>query len=182
MIKMINRWLERAHLATYIQQHDANRRSLTEIFWYDAGVRAIFYYRRAHELALTGHHFQAERIMAHAKRVTGIEIHPKATIGRDIFIDHGVGTVIGETAVIGDRVTILHGVTLGSDGRTHTPHAHRHPVVDDDAYIGAHAQLVGAIHVGHHAKIGAGAVVIEDVPPYATAVGVPARNIRHRNE
>lgn len=165
-------------MATSIQARDASFRSLSEIFLLDSGVSAIFAHRKAHALYQAGKTWRAQYLMARTKKKTGIEIHPAATIGRDVFIDHGNGVVIGETAVVGDRVTLLHGVTLGSDGRSHKKGEARHPIVEHDVYIGAHAQIVGRVRIGHHAKIGAGAVVITDVPPYATAVGVPARIVR----
>ncbi len=103
---------------------------------------------------------------------TGIEIHPGAVIGKGFFIDHGMGIVIGETAEIGDNVTIFHGVTLGGTGKDQ---GKRHPTVEDDVLIGAGAKILGPIFIGKGAKIGANAVVLGDVPPGMTAVGIPAR-------
>jgi serine O-acetyltransferase len=106
--------------------------------------------------------------------VTGIEIHPGATIGRRLFIDHGMGVVIGETAIIGDDCTLYQGVTLGGTGKQR---GKRHPTLGDQVVVGVGAKILGAVTIGHGAKIGGGAVVLRDVPPYTTAVGVPARAV-----
>lgn len=111
------------------------------------------------------------RLLSHIVRfLTGIEIHPGARIGKGFFIDHGMGVVIGETAVIGDNVTLFHGVTLGGTGKER---GKRHPTVEDDVVIGAGAKVLGNITVGRGARIGAGSVVLRDVPPYSTVVGIP---------
>jgi serine O-acetyltransferase len=109
---------------------------------------------------------------------TGIEIHPEAKIGRNLFIDHGMGVVIGQTATIGDNVTLYHGVTLGGKG-AYLPHAKRHPDIGHDVVIGAGAQVLGAITIGDGASVGANAVVTGDVPPGVTVAGNPARKIEH---
>lgn len=114
-------------------------------------------------------------IAQRARRVTGIEINPGASIGENLFIDHGMGVVIGETAEIGDNVLMYHGVTLGGVGGDRN--SKRHPTVEDDVIIGAGAKILGPITIGKGAKIGANAVVLKTVPPYATAVGIPARII-----
>ncbi|WP_047999532.1 serine O-acetyltransferase EpsC [Lactiplantibacillus herbarum] len=139
------------------------------------GLHALAWYRVAHYCYQ--HHLSllAELISQHAARRTGILIHPAAQIGQRVFFDHGHGIVIGSTAIIEDDVTILHGVTLGA--RTVGQTGHRHPHVQTGAYIGAHAQLLGAITIGRHSKIGAAAVVLNDVPAFTTAVGNPARII-----
>jgi len=106
--------------------------------------------------------------------LTGIEIHPGATIGRRLFIDHGMGVVIGETAIIGDDCTLYQGVTLGGTGKQR---GKRHPTLGDHVVVGVGAKILGAVTIGHGAKIGGGAVVLRDVPPFTTAVGVPARAV-----
>ncbi len=147
-------------------------RSRVEVFFCYPGFHALLFYRLAnwlwrHRLRLLG------RFTSHIGRVlTGIEIHPGATIGHRFFIDHGMGVVIGETAEIGDDVTLYHHVTLG--GVTWSP-GKRHPTVEDGVVIGAGAQVLGPITVGRDARIGANAVVLKDVPPGATMVGIPAR-------
>src|SRR5918997_341816 len=140
-----------------------------------AGVQALLAHRVAHAL------YEAEvpllpRAVAFGSRaVTGVEIHPAARIGSDFFIDHGAGVVIGETAQIGDRVTLYQGVTLGGTGFAR---GKRHPTVGDDVTIGSGAKLLGPITVGHGAKVGANTVVIEDVPPNSTVVGNPGHTVR----
>jgi serine O-acetyltransferase len=140
-----------------------------------AGVQALLAHRVAHAL------WEAEvplvpRTIAYTSRsVTGVEIHPAARIGSDFFIDHGSGVVIGETAEIGDRVTLYQGVTLGGTGFAR---GKRHPTVEDDVSIGSGAKLLGPITVGHSAKVGANTVVIQDVPPNSTVVGNPGHPVR----
>ncbi len=147
-------------------------RSRVEIFFCYPGFHALLFYRFAnwlwrYRMRLLG------RFISHLGRVfTGIEIHPGATIGRRFFIDHGMGVVIGETAIIGDNVTLYHGVTLG--GVTWAP-GKRHPTLADDVVVGAGAQVLGPITVGKGARVGANAVVLKDVPPGATMVGIAAR-------
>jgi len=121
----------------------------------------------------------AARLISHVGRfLTGIEIHPGAVIGRRLFIDHGMGVVIGETAIVGDDVTMYQGVTLGGTGKQR---GKRHPTVGNGVVIGAGAKILGAVTIGDGAKIGGGAVVLKDVPPYTTAVGVPARAVAWTN-
>lgn len=116
------------------------------------------------------------RFFANFTRIlTGIEIHPAAEIGKNLFIDHGTGVVIGQTAVIGDNVTIYHGVTLGGVGKSGSINGKRHPTIGNEAIIGAGAQVLGDITVGEGAKVGANSVVTKDIPPHATAIGIPAR-------
>lgn len=136
------------------------------------------YYKITNKLYKKNHNVLAKMIAQRARRVTGIEIHPGATIGRDVFIDHGMGVVIGETAEIGDNVMMYHGVTLGGVGGD--KNAKRHPTVEADVIIGAGAKVLGPITIGKGAKIGANAVVLKSVPPYATAVGIPARIIEKK--
>jgi serine O-acetyltransferase len=140
-----------------------------------AGVQALLAHRAAHAL-YEAHVPIAPRTIAFASRaVTGIEIHPAATIGEDFFIDHGAGVVVGETAEIGDRVTLYQGVTLGGTGFAR---GKRHPTVGDDVTIGSGAKLLGPVTVGHGAKVGANTVVVQDVPPNSTVVGNPGHTVR----
>ena len=140
-----------------------------------------FHARQIHRLAHRFHKRRLRllaRIVSHLNRaLTGIEIHPSAQIGEGLFIDHGMGVVIGETAVIGDDVMLYQGVTLGGTSRLHEK---RHPTLNDGVVVGAHAQLIGAVDVGEGARIGAGSVVVSDVPPYSTVVGVPGRVVAVR--
>jgi serine O-acetyltransferase len=141
-----------------------------------------FHARQFHRLAHTLHRRNvplAPRLLSHIGRMlTGIEIHPGAEIGEGLFIDHGMGLVIGETAVIGDGCHLHQGVTLGG---TSTRRVKRHPTLGNDVLVGAGAQLIGAITVGDHARIGAGSVVVTNVPPYATVVGVPGHVIAYHD-
>ena len=140
-----------------------------------------FHARELHRVAYRLHQGQQHllaRFVSHLNRaLTGIEIHPAAQIGEGLFIDHGMGVVIGETAVIGDDVMLYQGVTLGGTSRLHEK---RHPTLNDGVVVGAHAQLIGAVDVGEGARIGAGSVVVTDVPPYSTVVGVPGRVVAVR--
>jgi serine O-acetyltransferase len=139
------------------------------------GVHALLAHRVAHALAAAGVPL-LPRLIAYASRtLTGVEVHPAATIGAGLFIDHGMGVVIGQTAEIGDDVTMYQGVTLGGTGFAC---GKRHPTVQDNVTIGSGAKLLGPIVIGHGAKIGANAVVIEDVPPNSTVVGNPGRPVR----
>lgn len=164
-------------LAQYIYEKDPAASSWQEVYDLYPGFKAVMSHHQAHRLYQAGEVYEARKLSEESRRETGIEIHPGARLGRELFIDHGMGVVIGETAVVGDRVKLFHGVTLGGTGNEKG--RKRHPSIHDDAEIGANATLLGNITVGHHAKVGAGAVVLHDVPPYATAVGVPARIILH---
>ena len=148
-------------------------RSRIEVFFCYPGFHALVFYHVAHWLWGCGFRLLGRFVSHLGRMATGIEIHPGAAIGRRFFIDHGMGVVIGETAVIGDDVTLYHGVTLG--GVTWSP-GKRHPTVEDGVVIGAGAQVLGPITVGRDARIGANAVVLKDVPPGATMVGIPARS------
>ena len=139
------------------------------------GIHALLAYRVAHALQLAGVPFLPRLISMLTRALTGIEIHPAAEIGRGLFIDHGAGVVIGETAAIGDDVTLYQGVTLGGTGFAT---GKRHPTVQDNVTIGSGAKLLGPITIGHGAKIGANSVVITDVPPNATVVGNPGHPVR----
>jgi serine O-acetyltransferase len=139
------------------------------------GVHAVLAHRLAHALFEAGVPVVPRLIAALARSLTGIEIHPAATIGNDFFIDHGMGVVIGETAEIGDGVTLYQGVTLGGTGFAT---GKRHPTVQDNVTVGSGAKMLGPITIGHGAKIGANTVVIHDVPPNATVVGNPGHPVR----
>lgn len=141
--------------------------------------KAMIYYYLSHKLYLKKYFFLARFLCERAKRKTGIEIHPGATIGKRFFIDHGTGVVIGETAVIGDNVTIFHGVTLGGTGNEKTKK--RHPTIGNNVLIGTGAKVLGNITIGDNSKIGAGAVILKDVLNNATVVGVPGRYVKINN-
>lgn len=154
---------------------DPAARSRWEIVLCYPGFHAVVWHRVAHKLWKKNWRLTARWMSQISRFFTGIEIHPGATIGKRFFIDHGAGVVIGETATIGDYVTIYHGVTLG--GTSATPGV-RHPQIGNGVIIGSGAQLLGPIHVGDEARIGSNAVVIQNVDPGATMVGVPARKVR----
>ncbi len=158
---------------------DPAAKSKVEIYLTYGGFRAIKAYRKAHRLYKSGHTFLARLISARARKKTGIDIHPAATIGKGFFIDHGVGLVIGETAEIGDNVTIYQGVTLGGTGKDI---GKRHPTIGNNVMISAGAKVLGPVTIGDYSKIGAGSVVLKDVPPHCTVVGVPGRVVRMRGE
>lgn len=143
--------------------------------WLYPGLWAVIFHRWANWLYRKRCFFLARFVSQRARRRTGIEIHPGASIGHGLFIDHGAGVVIGETCVIGDDVLIYHGVTLGGTGKDE---GKRHPTVGDGAVLGAGATILGNIKIGTCAKIGAGALVLSDVPENSTVVGEPARNTR----
>lgn len=152
-------------------ERDPAARSTLEVLTCYPGLHALWLHRIGHALWRDGSPLLA-RLLSHLSRfLTGIEIHPAAEIGRRFFIDHGHGVVIGETAVVGDDVTMFHGCTLGG---TSQKREKRHPTLEDGVTLGAHATLLGPITVGEDANVGAGAVVVDPVPAGATAVGVPA--------
>ncbi len=158
-----------------IMERDPAARSFWEVYFLYPGIKALRAYRRARKHWLRGHFFTARWISERSRRKTGIEIHPGAKIGKGLLIDHGSGVVIGETAEIGDYCTIYQGVTLGGTGKDS---GKRHPTLGDHVMVGSGARVLGPFRVGDHAKIAAGAVVLEEVPDYATAVGVPARVVK----
>ena len=158
-----------------IMDRDPAARSRLEIFFLYSGFKAVRAYRRAHWFYEHGHKFIARYISQRSRHKTGIEIHPGAKIGRGLFIDHGMGVVIGETAEIGDNCTLYQGVTLGGTGKDH---GKRHPTLGNNVLVGAGAKILGPFRVGDNARVAAGAVVLEAVPANATAVGVPARIVR----
>ncbi len=149
--------------------------STVEILGSWAGVQALLAHRVAHALQLAGVPVLPRAIAYVARAITGVEIHPAAVIGREFFIDHGAGVVVGETTVIGDRVTLYQGVTLGGTG---FQRGKRHPTLGDNVTVGSGAKLLGPIDVGAGAKVGANTVVVEDVPPGATVVGNPGHPVR----
>ncbi|MFN5512228.1 MAG: serine O-acetyltransferase [Burkholderiales bacterium] len=156
-----------------VRERDPAARSRLEVLLCYPGVHALMAHRLAHRLWRAGFH-TAGRFVSHVSRVlTGIEIHPGATLGRRVFIDHGMGVVIGETAEVGDDCTIYQGVTLG--GTSLTRGAKRHPTLEAGVVIGAGAKVLGSFTVGAGARVGSNSVVVKTVPPGATAVGIPAR-------
>ena len=163
-----------------IKARDPAARSLAEVALLYPGLRILVFHRVAHALWTSGFLFLARFISELGRWLSGIEIHPGAVIGQRLFIDHGTGVVIGETAVIGDGVTLYHGVTLGGIAPGSMPQGRRHPIVEDDVIIGAGAQVLGGITVGKGARVGANAVVVKDVPPGVTVVGIPAQVVAAR--
>lgn len=161
------------------QRRDPAARGKFEIFLLYAGVHATVYYRLAHWLYLHHFCFLARCISQWARFWTGIEIHPGATIGRRLVIDHGAGIVIGETTEIGDDVLLYQGVTLGGTGKDV---GKRHPTLGNNVMVGSGARVLGPITINDNARIAAGAVVLQDVPANATAVGVPAQIVRINGE
>ncbi len=160
-----------------IKERDPAIHSNMEVFLYPS-FKAMMYYRVAHKQYLKGHYFLARLISQKGVRKTGIEIHPGATIGKGFFIDHGTGVVIGETAEIGDNVTLYQGVTLGGTGKEH---GKRHPTIGNNVMISTGAKVLGSFKIGDGSKIGAGSVVLEEVPPGSTVVGVPGRVVKSAN-
>ncbi|MBM3514401.1 MAG: serine O-acetyltransferase [Alphaproteobacteria bacterium] len=160
-----------------VKSRDPAARSRLEIALLYPGVRALVFYRLGNALWRAGFHFLARLASELGKLISGIEIHPGATIGRRFFIDHGMGVVIGETAVIHDNVTLYHGVTLGGIGTGTSAVGRRHPELEDGVVIGAGAQVLGPITVRRGARVGANAVVLKEVPPGVTVVGIPAQEV-----
>lgn len=161
-----------------IRERDPAIHSSMEVFLYPS-FKVMIRYRVAHRLYEKGHYFWARWVSQKAARKTGIEIHPGAKIGRGLFIDHGNGVIIGETAVIGDNVTLYQGVTLGGTGKEH---GKRHPTVGNNVMISAGAKVLGSFTIGDNSKIGAGSVVLSEVPPCSTVVGVPGRVVKRGNQ
>ncbi len=160
-----------------IKERDPAIKSPLEVLLYPS-FRVMLSYRKAHRQYLKGHYFRARRISQKAARKTGIEIHPGASIGKGFFIDHGSGVIIGETTIIGDNVTLYQGVTLGGTGKET---GKRHPTLCDNVMVSAGAKVIGSFTVGENSKIGAGSVVLEEVPPNCTVVGVPGRIVKRGN-
>ncbi len=162
-----------------VLEKDPAARSFLEVLFTYSGVKALWRHRRAKWFYDRGFKFIARVISQRTKRLTGIEIHPGAKIGRRVFIDHGAGVVIGETSEIGDNVVIYQGVTLGGTGKDT---GKRHPTIEDDVMISAGAKILGPFRVGKGSKVGAGSVVLKEVPPYCTVVGVPGRIVKQHNK
>lgn len=160
-----------------IEKSDPAFHSSIEVLLYP-GFKALLYYRLAHYLYLKEHLFVARWLSQRAARKTGIEIHPGAIIGKGCFIDHGNGVVIGETAVIGNNVTLYQGVTLGGTGKEK---GKRHPCLKDNVMVGAGTRILGAITIGENTKVGAGSVVLEDIPDNCTVVGIPGKIVRNHH-
>jgi serine O-acetyltransferase len=160
-------------------ERDPAARSALEVMLFYPGFHARMAHRLANALHRRGVPLLPRGIMHMARQLTGIEIHPGATIGRRFFIDHGMGVVIGETAEIGDDVMLYQGVTLGG---TSTQRVKRHPTLRDKVVVGAGAKIIGAIEIGEDARVGAGSVVVTNVPPRATVVGVPGHIVAFHDE
>ena len=160
-----------------IRERDPAIKSNMEVFLYPS-FKVILNYRIAHKQKNHISGFWARFLSQRAARKTGIEIHPGATIGKGFFIDHGSGVIIGETAIVGDNVTLYQGVTLGGTGKET---GKRHPTIGDNVMISAGAKVIGSFTVGENSKIGAGSVVLEEVPPNCTVVGVPGRVVKRDN-
>lgn len=163
----------------HIKESDPAASGIFEILFLYPSIHAIGFYRLAHVLYKIKLKFLARMISQLARFLTGIEIHPGAQIGIGLFIDHGMGVVIGETAIIKDYVKLYHNVTLGGVKATL---GKRHPTIEDHVVIGTGAKVLGNITVGKHARIGANAVVLKDVPEHCTAVGIPARLVCETNQ
>ncbi len=162
-----------------IMARDPAAKSRAEVLLLYSGLHARIMHRISHALNERGMKFSARAVSQFAKFLTGIEIHPGATIGKGLFIDHGSGVVIGETAIIGDNCTIYQGVTLGGTGKET---GKRHPTLGDNVMVGAGAKLLGNFTIGSNSKIAAGAVVLGDVPENSTAVGIPAHVVKKDGE
>lgn len=160
-------------------ERDPAARSKAEVFFLYNGFRAVRSYRFSHWLYKHHRYFLARWVSQRTKRRTGVEIHPAAQIGRRLCIDHGTGIVIGATTVIGDDCLLYQGVTLGGTGKED---GKRHPTLGNDVMVGCGAKILGPFKIGDHSKIAANAVVLEEVPPYATAVGAPARVVRQNGQ
>ncbi len=159
-------------------ERDPAARSRAQVLFLYPGVRAIIMYRFAHKLYNKKHYFLADWISKRARKKTGIEIHPAAKIGKGVFIDHGMGVVIGETAIVGDNCTIYQGVTLGGTGKDK---GKRHPTIGNNVTIGCGAKVLGPFSVGDNSKIAANAVVLNEIPENSTCVGVPAHIVKRDN-
>ena len=161
-----------------IRERDPAIHSSMEVFLYPS-FKVMIHYQIAHRLYEKGHYFWARWVSQRGVRKTGIEIHPGAKIGKGFFIDHGNGVIIGETTIIGDNVTLYQGVTLGGTGKEH---GKRHPTIGSNVMISAGAKVLGSFTIGDNSKIGAGSVVLSEVPPCSTVVGVPGRVVKRGNQ
>ena len=169
-----------------IKSRDPAAKSVLSIILTYPGVKAVFFHKFAHLFYVAGFDLIARVISQTIRFFTGIEIHPGAKIGKNLFIDHGMGVVIGETSEIGDNVTIYHAVTLGGSSPSidseRQRHEKRHPTIGNDVVIGSGAQVIGPVNVGNGARIAANAVVVKDVPENATMVGIPAKAVKLENK
>lgn len=161
-----------------VKERDPAASSTAEVLLLYSGLHAMWAHRISHKLYKSNHKFSARLISQGAKAITGIEIHPGATIGKNLFIDHGSGVVIGETTEIGDNCTLYQGVTLGGTGKDT---GKRHPTLGDNVMVGAGARVLGPFKVGNGSKIAANAVVLTEVPDNCTAVGIPAKVVKRNN-
>lgn len=176
VVKMINYMKEDVNT---VKEKDPAAANTLEVLLLYPGLHAIWYYRIAHFFQVRGCKFIARAISQHAAKTTGIEIHPGATIGRRLFIDHGHGVVIGETTEIGDDCTLYQGVTLGGTGKDV---GKRHPTLGNFVMVGSGAKVLGPLTIGDHTKVASGAVLLESIPGNCTAVGVPAKVVRVAGE
>ena len=169
-----------------IKKRDPAAKSIASIILTYPGVKAVFFHQISNFFYKAGFDLIARIISQTLRFFTGIEIHPGAKIGKNLFIDHGMGVVIGETSEIGDNVTIYHNVTLGGSSPSidseRQRHEKRHPTIGNDVVIGSGAQIIGPVKVGNNARIAANAVVVKDVPENATMVGIPARAVKMENK
>ena len=169
-----------------IKKRDPAAKSILSIILTYPGVKAVFFHQISNFFYKAGFDLIARIISQTIRFLTGIEIHPGAKIGKNLFIDHGMGVVVGETSEIGDNVTIYHNVTLGGSSPSidseRQRHEKRHPTIGNDVVIGSGAQIIGPIKVGNNARIAANAVVVKDVPENATMVGIPARAVKLENK
>ena len=179
-IHLMNDYLES------IKKRDPAAKSILSIILTYPGVKAVFFHQISNFFYKAGFDLIARIISQTIRFFTGIEIHPGAKIGKNLFIDHGMGVVIGETSEIGDNVTIYHNVTLGGSSPSidseRQRHEKRHPTIGNDVVIGSGAQIIGPIKVGNNSRIAANAVVVKDVPENATMVGIPARAVKMENK
>ncbi|MGA2676915.1 MAG: serine O-acetyltransferase [Methanobacterium sp.] len=162
-----------------VYSRDPAAKSSLEIFFLYPGLHAIWFYRLANWFWIRNHLFTGRFFSALGRLLTGIEIHPGATIGKRVFIDHGMGVVIGETAEVGDDVLIYQGVVLGG---TSLEKKKRHPTIGSGVVIGSGAKIIGDIKIGDYSKVGAGSVVLKSVPNGATVVGIPGRNVKEKRK
>lgn len=173
-MKLFSQWREDV---TCVFERDPAARSVLEILLTYPGVHALLLHRLGHRLWRAGWRLSARCLSFLARLITNVDIHPGATIGRRFFIDHGAGVVIGETAEVGDDVTLYHGTTLGG---TSWNKEKRHPTLGNGVLIGAGAKILGPITIGDHVRVGANSIVIKDVPPCCTVVGIPGRIVQRK--
>ncbi|MFA6947440.1 MAG: serine O-acetyltransferase EpsC [Eubacteriales bacterium] len=174
----VRTWREIMEDVSVISERDPAATGIAEVLMY-SGLHAVLMYRLSHALYRRGHKIAARFVSQTARFLTGIEIHPGATIGRGLFIDHGAGVVIGETAELGDNCTLYQGVTLGGTGKDV---GKRHPTLGSNVMVGAGAKVLGPFRIGDNTKIAANAVVLEEIPSDCTAVGIPARIVKRDNK